>query len=139
MEAATLFSVPHVHVVGNRLRVDGLIVDDESAVRLVAERLEAGEDPDKVVRDAIAIGARVLDREQAGAHAEFVKAEFERAARDLDAEFVDRARRVAERLDAKVDEAFGPDHGHVTRALERHFGDASAEAVQHKVRLVVAE
>jgi hypothetical protein len=139
MEAATLFSVPHVHVVGNRLRVDGLLVDDESAVRLVAERLEAGEDPDKVVRDAIAIGARVLDREQAGAHAEFVKAEFERAARDLDAEFVDRARRVAERLDAKVDEAFGPDHGHVTRALERHFGDASAEAVQHKVRLVVAE
>jgi hypothetical protein len=139
MEAATLFSVPHVHLAGGRLRIDGLVVDDEAAVRLAAERLDVGDDPDKLIRDAIAIGARVLEREQAGANADFVKAEFERAARELDAEFVDRARRVAERLDAKVDEAFGADHGHVTRVLERHFGDGSAEAVQHKVRLVVAE
>ena len=36
--------------------------------------------PVKTVRDAVEIGARVLDREQAGANAEFVKTEFERAA-----------------------------------------------------------
>ena len=36
--------------------------------------------PAKTVRDAVEIGARVLDREQAAANAEFVKTEFERAA-----------------------------------------------------------
>ncbi len=55
------------------LVVDGLVVDDECAVRLVREREEAGEDPVGVVVDAIEIGARVLDREQAGANAEFVR------------------------------------------------------------------
>src|SRR3954452_3241961 len=138
--AATPLRRPaHVRTVGEALFVDGLVVDDPCAVRLVREREEAGEAPAKLVAEAIEIGARVLDREQAAAHADFVKAEFERAARELDAQFVERARKVAERLDQKVDEAFGPDNGHVVRALERHFGDASSEAVQHKVKLVVGE
>ena len=140
MEAATpLPFAPQVRVVGDRLRIEGLVVDDECAVRLVREREETGEDPVRLVLDAIGIGARVLDRELAGANAEFVKTEFERAARELDAAFVERARQVAERLDAKVDEAFGPENGHLARALERHFADGSSEAVQHKVRAVVAE
>jgi hypothetical protein len=140
MEAATpLPFAPQARVIGDRLRIEGLVVDDECAVRLVREREEAGEDAARLVVDAIAIGARVLDRELAGANAEFVKTEFERAARELDAAFVDRARQVAERLDAKVDEAFGAEDGHFARALERHFADGSSEAVQHKVRAVVAE
>jgi hypothetical protein len=57
----------------------------------------------------------------------------------MDAEFVERARKVAERLDAKVDEVFGPEHGHVTRALARHFGDESSVAVQHRVKAVLTE
>ncbi len=89
--------------------------------------------------DAAEIGARVLDREQTGANAEFVKTEFERAARELDARFVERARAVAERLDAKVDEAFGPENGHLARALARHFSDESATAVQHRVKAVLDE
>jgi predicted metal-dependent hydrolase len=140
MEAATpLPFAPQVRVAGDRLRIDGLVVDDDCAVRLAREREEAGDDATKLVLDAIGIGARVLDRELAGANAEFVKTEFERAARELDAGFVERARLVAEKLDAKVDEAFGPENGHVARALERHFADGSSEAVQHKVRAVVAE
>jgi len=47
------------------------------------------------------------------------------------AAFVDA---VAERLDQRLDEAFGPEHGVVVNALKRHFGDESTEAVQHKVR-----
>ena len=78
------------------------------------------------MRDAIEIGARVLDREQTGANADFVKAEFERAARELDAAFVERARRVAERLDKRIDDVFGPESGHLTKALARHFGDESS-------------
>ncbi len=139
MEAATSLRQAQVRTRGDLLLLDGVLVGDECAVRLVREREQAGEDPAKLIVDAIEIGARVLEREQTGANAEFVRAEFERAARDLDTEFVDRARRVAERLDAKVDEAFGADDGQVARVMARHFGEGSSEAVQHQVRAIVAE
>ncbi|HEV2060280.1 MAG TPA: DUF2130 domain-containing protein [Solirubrobacteraceae bacterium] len=124
-----------VQVCNRRLAIDFLTVDDETAVRLASER----EDPVRFVVEAIEIGARVLDREQTGANAEFVRAEFEKTARELDAAFVERARAVAERLDEKVDEVFGPEHGHVTKALARHFGEESSTAVQHRVRAVLGE
>ena len=134
MEAARLpFS--QVRVVADRLYVDGLVVDDETVVRLAAE----ARDPAKLVEDAIEIGGRILDREHTGANTEFVKAEFERAARDLDKEFVERARLVAERLDAKVDEIFGGEGGQVTQLLARHFGDESNVAVQNRVKALLAE
>ncbi len=139
MEAATPLPLAHVHTRHGRLYVDGLVVTDETVVRLAQGREDAGEDPARFVSDALEIGARVLDREQTGANAEFVKTEFERAARELDARFVERARAVAERLDAKVDEAFGPENGHLTRALARHFSDESATAVQHRVKAVLDE
>jgi len=128
-----------VHTRHGRLYVDGLTVEDETVVRLARDREDAGESAVRFVQDALEIGARVLDREQAGANAEFVKTEFERAAGELDARFVERARLVAERLDAKVDEAFGPENGHLTRALARHFSDDSAVAVQHRVKAVLDE
>jgi hypothetical protein len=81
----------------------------------------------------------VLDREQTGANADFVRAEFEKAARELDAAFVDRARIVAERLDKRIDDVFGPENGHVTKALARHFGDESSVAVQNRVKALLAE
>jgi hypothetical protein len=139
MEAATTLPFSRIRTFNGEVLVDGLRVDDEAAVRLVQELEQRGEAPDKLVRRMIEVGARVLDREQTGHQADFVKAEFERQARQLDAEFVERARRVAERLDQKVDEVFGPEDGHVTKALARHFGDESAVAVQHKVRAVVTE
>lgn len=139
MEAATLPFGPQVFVAGERLRVDGLVVDDATAVRLAREREEAGEDVARLVVDAIEVGARVLDREQTSANADFVKAEFERAARELDATFVERARMVAERLDARIDDVFGPEDGHLTKTLARHFGDESSVAVQNRVRALLTE
>jgi hypothetical protein len=135
MNAATPLPLARVHVVNGRLAIDWLTIDDETAVRLAAER----EEPTRFVVEAIEIGARVLDREQTGANAEFVRAEFEKTARELDSAFVERARAVAERLDQKVDEVFGPEHGHVTKALARHFGDESSSAVQHRVKAVLTE
>ncbi|MDX6681888.1 MAG: hypothetical protein QOG94_1927, partial [Solirubrobacteraceae bacterium] len=135
MEAAIRLPLTQVYVRHGRLQIEQLTVDDETAARLAAER----DDPVRFVTEAIEIGARVLDRELTGANAEFVRAEFEKTARELEATFVDRARRVAERLDEKVDEAFGPEHGHVTKALARHFGDESSVAVQHRVRTVLDE
>lgn len=142
MEAATTlpFDQPgHVRTRGPQLLIDGMRIEDETTVRLAREREQAGEDPARLVGDAIEIGARVLDREQTGANAEFVKTEFERAARELDTEFVERARRVSERLDQKIDEAFGAEAGHVTKLIERHFDEGSSVSVQNRVKTVLAE
>ena len=124
---------------GDRVAVDGLVIDDECAVRLVREREESGDDPVKTVLDAVEIGARVLDREQAGANAEFVKTEFEKAATELNSQFTDRAREVAEFFNTRVDQVFGPENGHLQRELEKLFSDGSATSVQNRVRELVQE
>src|SRR4051812_18684830 len=139
MEAATPLRQPHVRTIGDRLVVDGLVVEDETAVRLVREREEAGADPVRVVVDAVEIGARVLDREQAGANAEFVKGELDKATREVEVVLAERTREVTEQIGRKVDEAFGAESGHVTKTIERHFSDDSTAAVQNRVREVVAE
>ena len=139
MEAATPLRKPSVRTVGDRVAVDGLVVDDEATLRLVREREESGEDAVKLALDAIAIGARVLDREQAGANAEAVKAEMDKAAREMGDEFAERARAASEALERQLDEVFAPDAGHLAKALERHFSDGSSEAVQHRVKALVAD
>ena len=139
MEAATPLRQPHVRVLGDVVTIDGLVVDDECAVRVVREREQNGDDPAKTVRDAVEIGARVLDREQAGANAEFVKTEFEKAATDLNSQFTNRAREVAEYFNERVEEVFGPENGHLSRELEKLFSDGSTASVQNRVRELVQE
>jgi hypothetical protein len=132
MEAVTpLFASTSVRVLGDRLLVDGLVVEDECAVRLARE----AEDPSRAVRDAVEIGARVLDREQTGAGVEHFRVEAEK----VEAAFTERARDVAKYFSEKVDEALGPENGHLTRELQRHFSDDSSAAVQHRVRAVMQE
>ena len=125
MEAATPLRPPSVRALpGDRVAVDGLVVADATAARMVREREERGDDPVALVADAIEIGVRVLDREQAGANAEWIRAEMEKAARELDREFAERARALGQELDGRLD---------------RLFSDGSSEAVQHRVRELVAE
>ncbi len=138
MEAATPLRHPNVRTAGDRLVVDALVVEDECAVRLVREREQSGEDAARTVVDAIEIGARVLDREQAAANTEFVKTEFERTSKQLEREFTDQARAVAEFFGKKVDEVFGPD-GQQAKELEKLFSDGSSASVQNRVRELVAE
>jgi hypothetical protein len=139
MEAATPLRQAHVRTIGDRVVVDGLVVDDDAAVRLVREREEAGADTIRVIVDAVAIGARVLDREQAGANAEFVKGELDKATREVELVLAERTREVTEQIERKVDEAFGAESGHVTKTIRKHFSDDSTAAVQNRVREVVAE
>jgi len=139
MEAALPLRPPSVRTVGDRVAVDGLVVDDAVAVRLVHEREEAGEDPARLLLDAIEIGARVLDREQAGANAEFVRTEFEKQAREVETAFGERAGAVAEQLARQLEAAFAPETGILPKTLQRHFSEESATAVQHRVRALVEE
>jgi hypothetical protein len=139
MEAATPLRQANVRTIGDRLVVDGLVVEDECAVRLVRDREQNGDDPVRVVRDAVEIGARVLDREQAGANAEFVKTEFEKASKDVQQEFTEKARTIAEFFETQFAAVFGEDDGQLAKELERRFGDGSAVSVQNRVREAVAE
>src|SRR3954452_1609816 len=139
MEAATPLRHTQVRVLGDRVAIDGLVVDDECAVRLVTEREEHGDDPARVVLDAVEIGARVLDREQAGANAEFVKAEFEKASRDVQHEFTEQARTIAQFFETQFADVFGEEDGRLAKELERRFGDGSATSVQNRVRELVQE
>ncbi len=139
MEAATQLRKARVVVHGDRLVIDGLLVSDETAARLVREREEAGADPAAVVTDAIEIGARVLDREQAGANADFVRTEFEKVSKEVEREFSDNAREVAEQLGKRVDEVFDPETGQLAKSLDELFSDGSSKAVQNRVREIVGE
>src|ERR687894_275971 len=139
MEAATPLRQPHVRVIGDRVAVDGLVVEDECAVRLVREREQNGDDPVKTVMDAVEIGARVLDREQAGANAEFVKTEFEKASREVQDEFSTKARTIDEFFEQQFAAVFGEQDGQLAKELERRFGDGSSVSVQNRIREAVAE
>jgi hypothetical protein len=138
MEAATPLRHPQVRTAGDRLVVESLVVEDECAARLVREREQSGQDPARTVTDAIGIGARVMDREHAAANTEFVKTEFERTSKQVEHEFADKAREVAEFFNNKVNEVFGPD-GTQAKELEKLFSDGSSASVQNRVRELVAE
>ena len=137
MEAATPLYPTRVRLAGELLLIDGIAMTDETAVRLAGDRVEAGEDLADLVVHAIEIGARVLDREQASANTDFVKAEFERSARELEKEFVSQARSVNESLGQRIDAAFGPESGVVPQLLNKHFGAESSAAVQNQVTALV--
>jgi hypothetical protein len=131
MEAASVPLHPtSVRVTGDVLRVDGLVVADACAVGLASE----SPDPAAMVVEAIEIGARVLRREGVELDTEFVKRHFEEAARELDAAFVQRAAKVAEKLDQRVTAAFDAEDGELAKVLAKHFDGESASAVQHQVR-----
>src|SRR4051812_37311237 len=126
--AATPLRTARVTALLGRLIIENVVVDDATAADLVRARADAGEDAARVVADAIEIGARVLDREQAGASVEVLRQDLEHASKE-----------VVTALHKELEEIFGPESGHVTRVLSRHFGAESSTAVQHQVRAAVAE
>src|SRR4051812_4498549 len=137
--AATPLRQPRVHVLMGRVLIDNVVVDDPATAAFVDRRLEAGEAAVQVVTDALEVGARVLEREQAAVDAEFVRTEFEKVSREVESAFTDKARVVAEFFGTKVDEVFGEENGHLARELRRLFGDGSTAAVQHQLREVMRD
>jgi hypothetical protein len=139
MEAATPLRQTRVTALMGRLIVENLVVDDATAAELVQLRSEAGEDPARIVSDAIEIGARVLDREQAGASVEVLRQDLASASKEVEQRLGQTSEAVVTALNQQLEAAFGPESGHVTRVLARHFGAESSTAVQHQVRAAVAE
>ena len=139
MEAATPLRTPRVHVLMGRVIVENVVVDDPTTAAFLDRRIMAGDDPVAVVNDALEVGARVLEREQAAVDAEFVRNELEKVSREVETAFTDKARVVAEFFGTKVDEVLGEENGHLARQLQRLFGENSTVAVQHQLREVMRE
>jgi Uncharacterized protein conserved in bacteria (DUF2130) len=108
-----------VRALDDRLVIESLTVSDERAARVVRERAEAGQPPPKTVADAIEIGARVLDREDAAAEVDYVRAEFERQAGEL-----------RERLTRSLDEG----DEQLSERIAASFDGAREGSVQQQIR-----
>lgn len=134
MEAAAALRTPHVAILGNRVVVDGLVVGDERAVELI----RGSEQPVETLLRVIETGARVLDREQAGATVELFRADLEKSTAAADAALTARVGELADTFAARFDAAFG-EQGALSRELARLFGDESSAAVQHRIRATVDE
>jgi hypothetical protein len=147
-EKLTLTEDPTVRVLDGRLVIERLAVEDERTARVVRERMKSGHEPPATVRDAIEIGARVLEREGTAAEVDYIQREFEKTAGQVREQFTEQARGLTETVQSELEKVFGDDSGLMARALEahadelaeqisRHFGDESSEAVQHRVKELV--
>jgi hypothetical protein len=147
MEAArTLaFNTDPVQVRDGRVFVDGLVLDDRTVVELVESRSEQGAAAGETVRDAVEIGARVLDREATQAEVDFVRREFERTSGEVERAFSERANKVSELLEKRLEQFLGAEGGALGKALEAHaselaemiaksFGGDRSTAVQHQLK-----
>jgi hypothetical protein len=135
MEAATPLNLSSVRVAGDRIVVDHLVVNDETAVELARRH----PDPGALLVDAIAVGARIIAREHASADVEVLRQELARATEAAARSIEQGATAVNEQLAAKVTQLFGADSGEVTKVLAKYFSDDSTGAVQNRVRAAIEE
>ncbi len=129
-----------VRALADRIEIEHLTVTDERAARVVRERAEAGQPQARTVADAIEIGARVLDREDAAAEVDYVRAEFERHA----AELRDRLTRTIESGDEQLEERIaasfdGARDGSVQKEIEVRLSAALEEQRAALLKLFSAE
>jgi Uncharacterized protein conserved in bacteria (DUF2130) len=116
-----------VRALEDRLVIEQLTVTDERAAQLVRDRREAGENPARTVANAIEIGARVLDREDAAAEVDYVRAEFEKQAGELRTR-LSRALEEGDRaLAERITRAFDNEQGSVPRQFQQRLEQALAE------------
>jgi hypothetical protein len=109
----------HVRALGDRVVIDSLTIEDERTARLVRDRAEAGHPPAHTVRDAVEIGARVLEREGTAAEVDYVRAEFERHAGELRERLGKALESGDELLAGRIAEAFdGARDGSVQKDID---------------------
>ena len=122
-----------VRAIGSRLVVEHLEVEDERAARVVRERVKNGHEPPQTVRDAIEIGARVLEREGTAAEVDYVKAEFGRHAAELGQTLVKELEAGNERLAEEIAKSFGADRQGTVQQQIKEMLDHSAQGQREAI------
>jgi hypothetical protein len=110
------------------LVVENLTVEDERTARVVRERAETGQKPAQTVRDAIEIGARVLEREGAAAEVDYVRAEFGKHAGEVAERLVKALDSGNEMLSEEIAKSFGADRKGTVQHQIKEMLDQSADA-----------
>jgi hypothetical protein len=129
-----------VRAIDGRLVIERLEVDDARAAKLVRERAEAGHPPAQTVRDAVEIGARVLEREGTATEVDYVRAEFERQAGELRERLgkalADGDEMLAERITLSFD---GTRDGSVQKEIDELVRGALVEQREALLKLFSAQ
>jgi hypothetical protein len=129
-----------VRALGDRLVIESLEVTDARAARVVRERAESGQPPARTVTDAIEIGARVLDREDAAAEVDYVRAEFEQHANALRERLGKALEAGDQQLAERIAQSFdGEREGSVQKEIDRLLGRALEEQRERIVKLFSSE
>ncbi len=118
---------PTVRALGDRLVVERLEVEDERSSQLVRERVEAGQSAEQTVRDAIEIGARVLEREGVGVEVDYVKAEFGKHAGELAERLLKSIDAGNELLAEEIAKSFGADRQGTVQQQIKEMLNSTAE------------
>ena len=117
-----------IRVLDGRLVIERLAVEDERAARIVRERAKGGHEPAATVRDAIEIGARVLEREGTAAEVDYVKAEFGRHTGELAERLVKMIESGNDLLAEEIAKSFGADRKDSVQQQIRTMLDSASEA-----------
>ena len=139
-----------VRALDDRLVIERLTDSDERAGRVVRERADGGQEASRTVVDAIEIGARVLDREDVAAEVDYVRREFEGAARAAREQLLEQSRGVVNAIERQFEHAFSGEGGALARTFEgfeeglaeqiaQHFGADRSTAVQHQIKEQVSK
>ena len=127
-----------VRALGDRIVIEGLSVEDARAARLVRERAQAGTSGSRTIRDAIEIGARVLDSEETAVNVDYVRRELEAGLGELDSKLGETLQGSAEAIAEQIEEAFDGDDS-VQEQLREIVAKNTREQLEAVARLLTAE
>src|SRR3954447_25501623 len=136
MEASEKLNLPEettVRVVGDRVVVEHLDVEDARAAQLVRDRKAHGTHPAETIAKAIEIGARVIDSEGTAANVDYVRAEFGRHAAEL-AQRLGKVIEVGNDVIAEeIAKSFGAERQGSVQAQIKEMLDRSAEGQREAI------
>jgi flagellar biosynthesis chaperone FliJ len=129
-----------VRLVGDRIVIERLEIDDGRVAAAVRKRAESGHAPGETVRDAVEIGARVLEREGTAVEVDYVRAEFERHAAELRERLGKALEAGDQQLAERIGLAFDGDRdGSVQKDIDALLRTALADQRESLLKLFSAQ
>jgi hypothetical protein len=118
----------------DKVVIESLTIEDARTAKVVRERAESGHAPTQTVRDAIEIGARVLEREGTAAEVDYVRREMEQGLGVLNTQLSETLERSAEALAEQIATAFGADRSDSVQVQIKEI--VTSETRQHREELI---